>query len=85
MKITTSAFGARPCSMLWASRQWLAFYRQALVEFFPAGLIVLALVTIATGIHAEPRWMIAAVLATVMAPAISATYRYVFWRRWSRR
>ncbi len=84
MKIMYADFAARPCSMLWASRQWLAFYRQALSGFAPAGFLAVAMLSLATGIHSEPRTMIAVVGATLIAPAVRATYRYVVWRRWSR-
>lgn len=84
MKIMYADLGARPCSMLWASRQWLAFYRQALSGFAPAGFLAVAMLSLATGIHSEPRTMIAVVGATLIAPAVRATYRYVVWRRWSR-
>ena len=84
MKIMNAEFGARPCSMLWASRQWLDFYRQALSGFIPTGFLGVALLSLTTGIHSEPRTMIAVVGATLIAPAVRATYRYVVWRRWSR-
>ncbi len=84
MKIINADFAARPCSMLWASRQWLAFYRHALFGFIPAGFLGVAAITLASEIHSEPRAMIAVTAATLIAPAVRATYRYVLWRRWSR-
>ena len=85
MKVTGTGFIARPCSMRWASRQWLALFRQALIEFVPAGAVVLGLVAVATGIHSDPRSMIAAIAATLVTPSVMASYRYLVWRRWSRR
>jgi hypothetical protein len=85
MKMMNVDFAARPCSMLWASRQWLAFYRQALFGFLPAGFLGVAALTHASGMYGEPRAMIAVVGATLIAPAVRATYRYFLWRRWTRR
>lgn len=85
MKVADTGFIARPSSMLWASRQWLALFKQALVEFVPACALALGLIAVATEIRGDPQSMIAAIAAVLMVPFVTATHRYVVWRRWSRR